>query len=216
MPRPMPRYDLQLRAQSTVIQQIVVAGEVSRDRWSSGRRYWTRSNLESLYELAYMRVFGFWEITLEAALLRSVCGYASRYGQETVTPGYCPSLHLAKCTVYGTNRHGQTRPFLLWHDPSDVIARCNRHITSGKQASALASFKTLLEHYGAIRHRIAHDHQQDARSKFDSACLAIAGRTYHGSRAGSLLREWNPVSNPPERRLDTIINHLVGLTSQFV
>src|SRR5437867_174062 len=121
MPRHMPRFDLGLLAQAQLAIGIARAGEIVRATAGLvGRTQWTISRLEALYELAYLRVFAAWETCLESLLCRSLCGYASSAGQETLVPGvlpagvagpYFPTLAAAEKFVLGT------APFKLWHNP---------------------------------------------------------------------------------------------------
>ena len=118
----MPRFDLVLSAYAHDADQIVFAGESSRPRVSA----WTTRRLESLYELAYLRVFAAWESILESIFLRSLCGFASRAGQEILVTGtYHRTIANAEIAVLS----GQS--YMLWHNPTKVVARCKKHIISG-------------------------------------------------------------------------------------
>lgn len=224
MPRAMPRLDAELKQEADLAVSLCLAGELAATGTAAIRREWTLTRLEALYELAFLRVFINWEICLESLLCRSMCGYESSQGMETVIPiagatlrnGYYPTLGDAEAAILG----GQ--PFKLWHDPVKVIARCNQHIEPnsparpqciGLQASILGSAITKLTNYGAVRHRIAHG-QQDARTKFDAACRVIAGRTYPRSSPGKFLRD--KTGNPPRSHLEIIAAELVGLAGQMV
>jgi hypothetical protein len=220
----MPRFDLTLSAQAQLAVAIARAGETVRAAGEPvGRREWTITRLEALYELAFLRVFGAWEKCLECLLYRSLCGYASSAGQETLHPGmghgpanaYYPSWAHAEARVLGGGS------FVLWHDASKVIARCRKFIRSGAgcpalQETTISSREAHLGHLGAIRHRIAHDFQEDARKNFDDATRALATRTYPASRPGKFLRDWNKSVMPNERWLDTAVSDLVSLANQMV
>jgi hypothetical protein len=216
MPRQMPRFDRALSAQAQTAIAIVRAGETTRISGGSiGRAQWSRVRLEALYELAYLRVFSAWENCLESIFFRSLCGYASSAGQETLVVGqHYRNLATAEGTVLGN------ASFLLWHNPTKVINRCRQHIRSGVpgcpglQETVISSNVTRLEQLASIRHRIVHD-QDDAKQKFDLASLSIAGRIYLASRPGKFLRDWDN-SSPPRRWLDVTIGELVGIAGQMV
>jgi hypothetical protein len=101
----MPRFDRELFAQAQSAIAIVRAGELART--SGGpvvRKEWSINRLEALYELAYLRTFAAWEVYLEGVFYRSLCGYASAAGQETlVTGSYYPSVAAAQAAVLGTS-----------------------------------------------------------------------------------------------------------------
>jgi hypothetical protein len=216
MPRRMPRFDLELQAQSQLAIAIVRAGEIAR---ASGERNvrdeWSAVRIEALYELAYLRVFSAWETFLESVFYRSLCGYASSAGQETLVAGaYYASIAAAEAAVLG----GQA--YTLWHDPNKVIRRCQRFIRTGApgciglQESTIASNATRLQELAAVRHRIVHD-QADAKRKFDAASASIAGRTYPASRPGKFLRD-RDATPLAQRWLDVTIGELLALARQMV
>lgn len=211
MPRRMPRFDRVLSDQAQVAIGIVKAGEVAHISGGlSIRKHWNVSRLEALHELAYLRVFAAWEVCLESVFYRSLCGYASRAGQETVGGGYFRTLAHAESAVL------KARPFVLWHDPQKVVDRCRAFIVSGLrvQEITIASNLARLEYFAFTRHRIVHD-QTDAKRKFDSATIQLTGRTYPGSRPGRFLRDWSTTS-PRQRWLDLIIGELISLAGQIV
>jgi hypothetical protein len=216
----MPRLDLVLSGQATAAISLVRAGEIAHV--SGGpiiRKEWSVSKLEALHELAYLRVFAAWEAFLEAVFYRSLCGYASTAGQETLVAGFLvtgthyPSLMAAEAAVLGPRN-----TFLLWHSPQKVIQRCKQYIRSGtgfpgRQEQVLASNLARLESLAATRHRIVHDNA-DAKKKFDDATLHIAGRTYLASRPGRFLRDYSAL--PRKRWLDLTIAELTALAGQIV
>lgn len=224
MPRLMPPFDIALSAQAQLAIGIAAAGETVRVAGGPiGREQWTVKRLEALYELAYLRVFAAWEMCLENMLYRSLCGYASGAGQETLVGGvlpagmagqYFPTLAAAEAAVLGPAQ------FKLWHRPTDVINRCRRFIRSGAgfpalQETTIASNVARLEYFAFVRHRIVHD-QRDARQKFDVATLAIAGRAYPASRPGKFLRDRDMSGPVPRRWLEVTTSELVSLVAQMV
>ncbi len=228
MPRQMPRFDRHLQRQSQLASEIVKAGERARigwicsthpstatdQEWESGKTLWTVQKIESLYELAYLRVFSLWESTLESIFYRTLCGYNLSYGKETLVCGqYFRTLAQAEAAVLGTHQ------FTLWHSQWRNIQRCQQFIRSNpgdpaKMETVLSSRRTLLDWMSAIRHRIAHDQQNDAHHKFESATRGLVGMTYH--TPGRFLREWDTTASTPRRRLDWAIDELVSLASQIV
>ena len=210
----MPRYDRVLSNQAQSALGIVKAGEIASASGGPAGKEWTALRLEALYELAYLRVFATWEMCLEAVFYRSLCGYASAAGQETLVSGtYYRNLAAADAAVLA----GQ--PYRLWHSPQKVIDRCQQFIVpslpGGVLERAMASNITRLTHLASTRHRIVHDHQADAKRKFDAATLQIAGRTYPGSRPGKFLRDYAP-ARPRRRWLDVAITDLTALMGQIV
>lgn len=213
----MPKFDRTLSLHAQSASGIAKAGEITRNIGSPLQRSeWTTTKLEALYELAYLRVFAAWETCLEAVFFRSLCGYASQVGQETLIAGaYYRSLAAAELAVLAGN------DYLLWHKPAKVIKRCRAHIKSGvpgcpgRQELVIASQITRLEELAAVRHRIVHE-QNDARRKFDAATLSIAGRTYPAARPGKFLRDWKMSASPQTRWLDVLLDDLVKLVGQIV
>lgn len=227
MPRPMPRFDLKLATHAQVALSIVSAGETMRSHGGAlGLEHWSISKLESLYELAFLRVFAAWEMCQEAVFFRALCGFSTSAGQETLAPimpglpphlSYYPTLQSAETGIIPTHRR-----FLLWHDPNDVIKRCRRFIRSAPHGPAvlettITSDLARLEQLSAVRHRIVHTHQQDARNNFDKVTRALAaGRTYDASRPGKFLRDFDSVTGHPKRWLHALTEGLVALATQLV
>lgn len=214
MARRMPAFHNALAAASQEALGIVAAGELSR---TSHPKEWHVRRLEALYELAFLRIFGAWEMYLEAVFLRSLCGYESSAGQETLqgTLSHFPNLLAAEAAMLG----GQQ--FKLWHNPGIVVKRCQGFIKSNApgcpalQETTISSNLTYLGNLAAIRHRIAHT-QNDAKTNFDNACTAIAARTYRGARPGRLLRDWDKSATPHCRWISTFERSLVGLLGQMI
>jgi hypothetical protein len=87
MPRRMARFDIAFSRLADSALEIVKAGETMRMSGASGKKAWTITRLESLYELAFLRVFAAWEACQELVFIRSLCGCASAKGQETLRTG---------------------------------------------------------------------------------------------------------------------------------
>jgi hypothetical protein len=212
----MPRFDLQFAAEAKTANEIVMAGEASYVREGFLPDGWTPKRLEFLYELAYLRAFSAWEETLEAILIRSLCGFASSAGQEIPVLGaYFRTLADAEAALLAG------RPFLLWHDSGKVISRCRAHVDStlpahpALQERTIASNQARLDAFAHIRHRVVHE-QNDARAKFNTATLMIAGQTYREARPGKFLRDVDSTVAPPRKWLETIVLELQGMLAQMV
>jgi hypothetical protein len=218
----MPRFDLDFAAQAQTASEIAIAGEKCYAHGGAIGNEWTPKRLEFLYEFVYLRVFAAWEALLESIFLRSLCGYASSAGQETlVAGGYYATIADAEQAVFAAESHGAVlKTYVLWHSPQQVIKRCQAHISSGPglpslQKNVVSSSQARLESFAAVRHRIVHD-QNDAKLKFNAATLHLAGLTYPASRPGKFLRDTEVGTAPPRKWLDTAISELTGLAGQMV
>lgn len=166
-----------------------------------------RHNL--LSELAYLRVFNQWEVCLEEAFLRYLCGYEFMGKAETCLPTISKNIHAARAAVYGK------RPYLLWHNPSHVVTRANLHFAAGSRlALVIGSALSDVENFAAIRHRIAHDHN-DAKQKFDAATMSLASRRFPGGRPGAFLNHATTLRGNPATWLERICGELCSLASQL-
>lgn len=138
--------------------------------------------IELIYELAYLRIFVFWEQFLEESLIRYLCGYSNANGRQLLSSGsYDRRIEDAR------NRIKAGRTFLLWHDPQGVVNRVRGYIAGGIHETVINSNLPDLQHFANIRHRIAHL-QEDARLKFDRSSMSLCGKRFRGARPGRLLR----------------------------
>lgn len=208
MPRRMPKFDAELKADTMEALGIVKAGEMSRISYS---REWRVHRLESLYELAYLRIFSAWEMYQEYVFLRSLCGYESKTGQEKLLKRatHYPNLAAAETAMLGGHQ------YKLWHNPNHVVSRCQLFIATGLQEAVISSNLAHLSNLAAIRHRIVHS-QNDAKLKFNTATMTIASQTYPASRPGRFLRDWDGRAGTPERWLEVLGRSLIGLLGQMV
>lgn len=203
----MPPFALEFRQQALDVLKLAAAGE-SAGR-SSARIEWHVSRIELLYELAFLQAFIQWEVFLERAFLRYLCGYRSAHGQFAPVSGqYCKSLLGAHQLIAG--RSG----FTLWHSPTTVINRARHYLTACPHELIVQSNSTRLQQFAAIRHRIAHG-QEDAKSKFDNATMMLCGRRYRASRPGRFLRDRDPSSTPSRQWIEVVTLELAGLASQI-
>lgn len=165
-----------------------------------------RRRIELVYELAYLRIFQFWELFLEESFARYLCGYANRFGQETlaVQPNFYRTIADAHYAVRGNG-------YKLWHNPNQVIARCRGYITNGFHETILSSNLSRLEDFSNVRHRVAHSHD-DAKRKFNTATMRLSGRRFPKARPGKFLR-YKRI--PTERWIETIAQELLNLARQI-
>jgi hypothetical protein len=223
MPRRIPRIDLLLSSKAQEANEIVLAGERAHTRGGPTGAEWTTKRLEFLHELAYLRLFAAWEDALEAIFLRSLCGFHSSAGAETLAIGrFHKTIADAQAAVLAAESRGAVlKTFLLWHSPAQLLRRFRAHIAErspgmgGIQEQVISSSQARLEALASVRHRIVHE-QGDAKSKFDAATLLLAARTYPASRPGKFLRDVDTSAVPPRKWLDAAIAELVGLAGQMV
>ena len=193
--------------------KLAEIGELARSEAPVGSRtlkHLHYCRLELLYELAFVRIFYAWEDFLEQCFLRYLCGYTSSHGGAVLATGvsFAPTLAHATATLLGTKQ------FLLWHSTTRVLDRCKGYFASCPVQTVVASSFSRLDDLAAIRHRIVHAHS-DARSKFDSATMAIAGKRYPGSRPGAFLRDDDPSISPAIPWLERLGREFQGLASQI-
>lgn len=212
--RPLPRLDQSLRRHVAAAVAIPQAGEAARLALPIGSAAWRGLHiprLELLYELAYLRVFVEWELFLEQTLVRLMCGYGSSSGLPVLKSGatFVKTIATAEAALLGN------RQYLLWHDPLKTVARANTRFSSSSFQTVVASSTSRLQHFAAVRHRIAHG-QDDARVNFDTATMQLNARRYPGSRAGRFLRDWDTSTAPQVRWLESIGDELCNLATQIV
>lgn len=162
--------------------------------------------VELIYELAYLRIFIFWEQFLEESLVRYLCGYENAHGREVLTTGaYDRRVEDAR------NRIKRGRAYLLWHNPQEVVNRVSGYVVGGMHETVINSNLIDLQHFANIRHRIAHL-QEDARRKFDTASMRLCGKRFQGARPGKLLRH---KFSATERWVEKIGMDLFNLAKQI-
>jgi hypothetical protein len=211
MPRRLPRLDGEFTRQVSTADAYIMHLEQSRAQTVGiGSSAITITDLEFSYELAFLRIFLGWEIFLESALLRLMCGYHHTGGQEPLATGmrYYAKIVDAELAILGG------RNFRLWHNPNDVIGYARRVFYRSRYELVISSAFARLEHFAAIRHRIAHS-QKHAQGQFDAATMALAGRRYPASRPGRFLRDWVPRTIPPTRWIFAVSQELSGLAVQI-
>lgn len=211
MPRQLPKLDRNLSLQIANSIALVTRIEVAMAAAAANNAHRLRiADIELAYELAYLRVFMEWEILLEGSLLRLMCGFAHSQGQEPLIQGaaYRAKIADAEAALLGNKQ------YLLWHNPTHVMNRAGGVFQNSRYEQIIASAQQRLNHFAAVRHRIAHS-QKDAAMKFDAASMSLAGKRYAASRPGRFLRDWHPNSNPPTRWLSVVCTELESLARQI-
>jgi hypothetical protein len=193
--------------------ELAEAGEVARvnlPKQSTALREWRVPRLEALYEMAYLRIFVGWEVFLEEAFLRMMCGYQSSVYAPVFASGQgrCVTLNDAQRDLYA----GQD--FLLWHNPGTVRRRAMNWLQLSPHETVIDSNFSRIEWLAYVRHRVAHG-STHAKGQLDTATINLAGRRYPGASAGKFLRDWDGGSSPPIRWLQSIGAEFKSLASQI-
>jgi hypothetical protein len=165
--------------------------------------------LELSYELAYLRIFGFWESFLEQSFVRLLCGYERGGGnQEVLLTGqsYSATITQATTRMLAGNR------YVAWYVPSDIVGRCRRYFVGANLEFVVASANQILSDQSATRHQIAHV-QSHARTQFDAVTMRLTGKRFRASRPGRFLRTIH--TQPNRRWLDHFAGQLRGLANQI-
>lgn len=211
MPRRLPLYNNVLAqhigASLALVLRLENARVISSRQYGQSVRI---SDVELAYELAFLRVFLAWEVVLEEALVRLICGYHHSGGQEPLKP----TKQYFRTTSDAERALLQGRRYQLWHNPSDVMKRAALYLNNSRYEIVLASAQQRLGYFAAVRHRIAHS-QKDAKQQFNQATMTLSGRRYPGARPGKFLRDWNSGAQTPERWLWTTCRELDGLATQI-
>ena len=205
----------QLSDSCTKASELVAGAELARanaQNTTSTRAWLHPRRLESLYELAFLRIYTSWEDFLEQTFLRYLCGYTCP-GRTVVRTGNQPMIRTiadARNALYGGRR------YILWHDPAKhLIQRSQKLLLSGCPHEDIArSSLSVLQGLASIRHRIAHL-TTDSRTQFDNTTMGICGKRYPGGRPGRFLRDQDSSSPVPKRFFETTRQQLVGLAGQI-
>jgi len=167
------------------------------------------TSLELSYELAFLRIFGFWESFLEETFVRLLCGYERGGGnQEALLAGQSYSGTIPDATT----RMLAGLKYVAWYVPSDMVGRCRRHFDGSNFELVVASARQILADQSVTRHQIAHV-QTHAATRFDSMTMRLTGRRFRGSRPGRFLRTVHTA--PAQHWLDHFTGQLRGLANQI-
>jgi hypothetical protein len=217
MPRQMPQLvgSFRLRVQQAL--ELANKIELARSRLTGrkDRSLLHPERMELVYEMAFFRYYLAWEEFLEETFVRYLAGYASSNYAPVLLPAVSPisSLASARTAMLGG------APYKLWHDPAKVSIRSAGFLVNAPHQLVINSALTDLERFSRIRHRIAHA-QDNAKTNFDAACIAMVGHTLRASRPGKLLRMTyvDPLGTgtaPAHSWLQEIANVYVGLAQQI-
>lgn len=213
MPRAMPKLGTQFNRSISDALTLAEAGELARLNLPPGSiaaREWRTARLEALYETAYLRIFIQWEVFLEDAFLRMMCGYVSPLYNPTFLPGKQRSSTIADAQT----RLFAGQDFLLWHNPGSVRKRAVAWFKTAPHEVVIDSNLSRLASFAEVRHRVAHG-SAHARLQFDGATMGLAGRRYQASSAGRFLRDWDRSRTPAARWLQSIGSELGSLANQI-
>ncbi|WFP65479.1 hypothetical protein [Mesorhizobium sp. WSM4904] len=191
MPRQLPHLDVSF--QHDVDAALILISRIEAvNAFAQGRQIarLSTANIELSYELSYLRIFLSWEVLLEESLLRLLCGYRHSGGQEPLRQNqtYFRTIADAEAAILGNQL------YKLWHNPGQVINRARAYLNNSRYEIIVASAQARLQHFAAIRHRIAHAQDHAAR-EFDQATMSLAGRRYPGSRPGNSFEIAYPTRN---------------------
>lgn len=184
MPHMMPALMAHFEQSALRALDLVTKVETARTRLSgaSDRSLLHPERLEFVYEMAFFRLYLAWEEFLEETFVRYLAGYVSANYVPVPVRGV-PYSSLSSAW----NGYLNGKKYKLWHDPGIVIARSRGHLVGAPHEMVINSALADLQHRAAIRHRIAHA-QEHARTAFDTATIALIGRTVKASKAGRFLR----------------------------
>jgi hypothetical protein len=166
------------------------------------------SQIELIYELAFLRMFGFWESFLEQLFLRLLCGYERSVGNEPLLAGqsYSKKIEDAQARILSGKN------FVSWYVPSDMVGRSRKFFDGSNFEMVIASAKVILEDQSTFRHQIAHV-QEHASAKFDAMTMRLINKRVRGSRPGRLLR--SPRGAAGQNWLRHLSGQLIGLANQL-
>jgi hypothetical protein len=171
---------------------------------SDVRRSITEAQLNALYEMAYLTVFGHWENFVEECLVRMLAGQgAPSYSPALVSPPKATTLADSRARILGPKR------YMLWYDPvksADIVAA---HVAGSPLESVLRTADASIYRMAAVRHAIAHK-SEDALLSFRAAAVTMTGVSH--DKPGVLLRSQDH-SDPlnPVRWLRRLTTELLQL-----
>lgn len=172
------------------------------------RRSLKKPQMEALYESAFLRIFASWEVFQEDATIRMMAGAGTSTYKPVAASGSSKysTMKAARAALYNN------RSYLLWHNPDGVIKRVAKVLDGSPLETELTSNKSKLEHYGNIRHSIAHG-SDDAVAKFKAASQYLTGVTHKGS-PGKFLRSQDVTDTMNMRRwifvITTDLQHIAS------
>ena len=211
MPRPLPALSTDFKIASLRLLELIRRLELNFKTLKHGNSSISLTNLQLIYELAYLKGFLAWEAFQEEVFLRLMCGYAGANGAEPLRPGqsYFRSTADAGAALLAG------RDYILWHNPGAVVRRFDHYFDSPNSPfRTTLSSSARLPGYSAVRHRIAHL-QDHAKLQFDQATNLIAHKRYRGSRPGEFLRDQDITLPHRPRYIKLILDDLGNLADQM-
>jgi hypothetical protein len=150
--------------------------------------------VESIAELAMLRMQLGWETFLEDVFLRYMCGGRSASGfAPTLLQPQEPTLGQASSTLLGS------QPFLSWSIANTLNRAAVYFDASAPFAIPIAAVRTTIVEMNAIRNRIAHS-SEFARDEFRAVVLNHLGYVPRGMSPGRFLLTTIPGSGTPGTR----------------
>ncbi|MGL4974062.1 MAG: hypothetical protein ACRC56_02120 [Bosea sp. (in: a-proteobacteria)] len=210
MPRRLPPLDADFSRQILKSLSLVIRIERQFLTQNNSLEKLQISDVELIYELAYLRVFTAWEVFLERVFLRMMCGYHHSDGIDSLRAAHTYERNIDSAQLALLSG----RDYLLWHNVDFVIKRAKEKFVNSRYEIILASSHSRISYFATIRHRIAHD-QPDSARKFDIASMSMAGKRYRASRPGRFLRDKKTISDLPTRWLEEICSELESLAAQI-
>jgi hypothetical protein len=196
MPRTMAGLDASFFREVNSALKLAISAETALVQIGRGSRAYHRSmhptRIEYLYELAFLKMFISWEDFLEQSFLRYMCGHLSaRWGKATMKGGkaYCPDLKTANGDMLAAMNPKKPWDYIRWGSTKIALDAAKAVLTNSRHQILISAEKTTLDHFGAIRNRIAHG-QLDAITKFEATAMHFAKRRFDG-RAGRFLRDFD-------------------------
>lgn len=172
-------FDRRVSEAETVVSNVEALWQTA-PRGSDVRRQISETELNALYEMSYLSIFGHWENFIEECTTRMLVGQGCpSYAPVLAAPPRAATLREARLRVLNG------RAFQLWHDPVRSADRIAGHVTGSPIETMLRTEQTQLERFASVRHAIAH-RSDDALTSFRQASTALSG-VAHGT-PGSLLR----------------------------
>jgi hypothetical protein len=137
---------------------------------------------EELAALGLLKIQVAWEIFLEEAFTRYMCGASSPSGyRPDLLLGRQRNLEAAQATLLGPNQS-----YLNW-SVRNTVSRAGRCFEAGEPfATSLAAVTNLLDEVSSIRNRFAHSSQHAARL-FTRIVRARLGYVPRGMTVGRFL-----------------------------
>ncbi len=141
-----------------------------------------RIQIETIAELAFLRLFMSWENFLEESFVRYLVGAKSLSGQEPARFVNPPTMQITLQII-----SGETREFVKWNSASEVIARSKIYFKDGEPyTTALESITVDLNEMNTVRNRIAHK-SKISQQKFNDFIRRTFGHGISGMTPGRFL-----------------------------